>query len=481
VSYIPIYLDQNTVLGRWEAGFGPAQEVGFGPSVEIMLPGILRRAALVGDVTADAGSNLTTIASDVVTFAKMQNVATDTMIGRASMGVGDLEVLVCTAAGRALLDDADAAAQRATLGIQIGVNVQPYDPTLSALASFNTNGFLVQTASDTFAGRSITGTAGLITILNGDGGGGDPIINVGANVYRAGGADVALADGGTGASDAVTARTNLGLTIGTNVQAYDPTLSAFAGYDTNGILTQIASDTFTGRTITGTAGLITITNGDGVAGNPTISVGANVYRAGGTDVAVADGGTGASDASTARTNLGLAIGVNVQAFDTELAALASTTSAANKLPYFTGLGTATTTDLTAFTRTLLDDADAATARATLGISSSVSFYQNQTLKANPRVWTAVTTTVGGVATFFPTDTNTAGGNALFTNIYAVQATAANNTSVIIQSPNASVKLISADKKTITVNVGVGVNLLVLAPTLTFAPDGTVVYLTVFGD
>lgn len=75
-----------------------------------------------------------------------------------------------------------------------------------------------------------------------------------------------------GAANAGAVRTAVGVAIGSDVQAYDATLAALATYNTNGLLCQTAEDTFAGRTLTGTASQIVVTNGDGVSGNPTLSI-----------------------------------------------------------------------------------------------------------------------------------------------------------------------------------------------------------------
>ncbi len=55
-------------------------------------------------------------------------------------------------------------------------------------------------------------------------------------------------------------------------QASNANLTALSSYNTNGILVQTAANTFTGRTIVGTTNRLAVTNGDGVAGNPTINI-----------------------------------------------------------------------------------------------------------------------------------------------------------------------------------------------------------------
>ncbi len=73
-----------------------------------------------GAVTTAKASNLGTaaLADGAVTYAKLQDTSSsNVLLGRSTAGSGDVEEIPCTAAGRALLDDADAAAQRTTLGL----------------------------------------------------------------------------------------------------------------------------------------------------------------------------------------------------------------------------------------------------------------------------------------------------------------------------------------------------------------------------
>jgi hypothetical protein len=71
-----------------------------------------------GDITVSATGTSWVIDNQAVTYAKIQNVsATDKLLGRSTAGAGSVEEIACTAAGRAILDDADASAQRTTLGL----------------------------------------------------------------------------------------------------------------------------------------------------------------------------------------------------------------------------------------------------------------------------------------------------------------------------------------------------------------------------
>lgn len=162
------------------------------------------------------------------------------------------------------------------------------------------------------------------------------------------GAPLSVEHGGTGGASAAAARDSLGLVIGSDVAAFDPTLDALSALDAGqGLVEQTGPDSFAKRAI-GTAAAASIpTRGD-------------------------------ADARYAATGHGHAIGEvaglqsaldSKQPGDAELTALAGLASAADRLPYFTGAGSAALATFTAFARTLADDADAAAARTTLGLGS----------------------------------------------------------------------------------------------------------------
>ena len=94
----------------------------FANSPTLVTPALGTPSAAV--LTNATGLPTAGLVNDAVTYAKIQNVsATDKVLGRSTAGAGDVEEIACTAAGRALLDDADAAAQLTTLGLSTAVDV----------------------------------------------------------------------------------------------------------------------------------------------------------------------------------------------------------------------------------------------------------------------------------------------------------------------------------------------------------------------
>lgn len=154
-------------------------------------------------------------------------------------GSGTAAITTLSSFGRTLIDDADAAAARTTL----------------ALGTMATQ-----------AAGSVSITGGTITGIT----------------------DLAVADGGTGVGTitgiirgngtspftAAVAGTDYlaPAAIGTTVQAFDADLSAVAGLAANGLIALTGAGTAAARTITA-GSRISVTNGDGVSGNPTIAVG----------------------------------------------------------------------------------------------------------------------------------------------------------------------------------------------------------------
>lgn len=322
-----------------------------------------------------------------------------------------------------------ASGARANLGLVIGTDVQAYSSVLSGVAEqfknadeiiyASASGIVSSTPFTSFARSIASGSTasdvrtiiGLGSIATQDAG--NVVISGGtisgitldaSGVTISGGVitditDLAIADGGTGASTASGARTNLGLVIGTNVQGYSSVLSGVAAQFTNadeiiyasasGVVSSAPFSSF-GRSIVSGATASGVRNTLGL-GTLAIQEASNIAVLGGTlsgvtlitsnaiidggsisgitDLAVADGGTGASTASGARTNLGLVIGTDVQAYSVSLDSLAGATTASGQIIYSTASGQYTNAPVTTLGLSLLAESAASGVRAITGLGT----------------------------------------------------------------------------------------------------------------
>ena len=155
---------------------------------------------------------------------------------------------------------------------------------LLALEGLGSTGIAVRTGSDAWAQRTIIAPAAGITVTDGSGAAGNPTLvladDLAALEAQTGTGLVARTASNTYAQRTITPpAAGIGVSNGDGVSG-NPTISlandlaAVEGIAGTGIAVRTATDTWTSRTITGTADKITLTDGNGVSGNPTITIAA---------------------------------------------------------------------------------------------------------------------------------------------------------------------------------------------------------------
>lgn len=142
-------------------------------------------------------------------------------------------------------------------------------------------------------------------------------------------------------------------------QPLDAELTALAGVSANGLLARTGAGTVSARTLTGDSEIV-VSNGDGVSGNPTLSIASSIARdaevaaayqplnsdltsiAALTTTSTGLGLLDDADQAALRTSIGVIIGTDVQAFDPDLADLADGSLSGSKVGSGIDAGNATT-------------------------------------------------------------------------------------------------------------------------------------------
>lgn len=289
------------------------------------------------------------------------------------------------------------------------------DPDIEALGNNSTNGLLARTGAGTVAARTLTGPAAGITVSNGDGVSGNPTLALANDLAAYEGLSttglVVRTGDGTATTRTLTApAAGITVTDGSGVSG-NPTLvlandlSALEGLASTGFAVRTGSDAWAQREIQGTAGSVTVTNGTGVSGNPVISLDATLAAL--------------AAANWAANAIPIGSGADT---------LSQVSFAANTFPARASTGDLVAKTITDFGLSLVDDADASAARTTLGVTATgadttYAFRANNlsdlasasTARTNLGLGTAATQNTGtsGANLPFLNGTNTWGGTNLF--------------------------------------------------------------------
>lgn len=202
---------------------------------------------------------------------------------------------------------------------------QPLSAILTALAALaGATGILVKTGASSFVTRAITQPAAGITLTSADGVSGNPTIAL-ANDLAAleglGGTGIAVRSAVDTWVQRVLAAPAAGFTItnpggvaGNITFVLSNDLAGLEGLGSTGFAVRSATDTWVQRLIAGTAGQIVVTNGNGVSGNPTLSLdpaivtGAGLWVRGSTGAGALTGTTQAGNGNDSTGGASCAIG-----------------------------------------------------------------------------------------------------------------------------------------------------------------------------
>ena len=462
-----------------------------------------------GDVTGQGTGRIpAVITPQAVTYDKMQYVsATDRLLGRQSAGPGLIEEITCTAAGRALLDDASATDQRTTLGAAASGPITASGLTVSTnnrlLGRVSGGGAVEEISLGTgisFAGTvlSATGTGGTVTDVTVTAANGitasvgtsttTPAISLGLGAIT----PTSVASTGTVTGTNLSG-THTGTSSGTNTGDQTITLTgpvtgsgtgSFATTITNGAVTYdkiqtasaikrlLGSDgtgtsigeinlganlSMTGNTLSASApgtGTVTSVNADGsttgmsFTGGPVTTSG--TLTLGGT-LALTNGGTGATSAGAALTTLGAY-------------------PAANPNGYTSNTGTVTTASVVTANGVSGTVANASTAPAitiALGAITPTSVAATGTVTGSNLTGTSSGTNTGDQAIVLSGDVSGSGSTGITTTIGANAVSYAK-----MQAISASSKLLgSTASGTAVAEITLGTNLSMTGSTLNAAGGG----------